>query len=99
MTCHCCNGEAKRFGYFINKNFRVQRFRCLRCAKTFSDKQPLDGTRIATDDAVKVVELLSEGLGIRGISRLTRLDQKTVLNVLKSAGEHCSQLLNTKSSA
>jgi IS1 family transposase len=56
----------------------------------------LDGVRIETAKAVQVVELLAEGCGIRAISRLTRLDQGTILNILKTAGIHCIQLLDAK---
>jgi IS1 family transposase len=40
--------------------------------------------------------MLCEGLGIRAASRLTGTDQKTVLNILKSAGEHCAQFMDDK---
>ncbi len=36
--------------------------------------------------------MLCEGFGIRAITRLTRLDKKTV-NVLETAAEHCARLL------
>jgi TPR repeat protein len=59
-TCHCCNGETKKFGRFQNKNRIVQRYRCLRCAKTFSESQPLDGLRVDFKQACHVVHLLCE---------------------------------------
>lgn len=74
----------------------MQRFRCLKCGTTFADSQPLEGVRIETDKAVQVVNLLVEGVGIRATSRLTGLDQKTVLNVLASAGQHCARLLDER---
>lgn len=52
--------------------------------------------RIETALAAQVVSLLCEGVGIRAISRLTGLDQETVLNVLATAGEHCERLLDAK---
>jgi len=30
------------------------------------------------------------------VSRITRLNQRTVLNILESAGEHCARLLDAK---
>lgn len=97
MTCHCCaSEEVKKFGQFKNRNRVVQRFQCLRCGKTFSEPQPLDGVRIETDKAVQVVHLLCEGVGIRAASRLTGLDQETILNILQTAGQHCSRLLDAK---
>jgi hypothetical protein len=35
-------------------------------------------------------------MGIRAISRFTRLDTKTVLNILESAGEKCARFLDEK---
>jgi IS1 family transposase len=52
--------------------------------------------RVETAKAVQAVNLLCEGVGIRASSRLTGLDQGTILNVLKSAGEHCARLLDAK---
>lgn len=52
--------------------------------------------RIDTAKAAQVVHMLCEGIGIRAISRLTQLDQKTVLNVLATAGDHCARLLHDR---
>lgn len=96
MTCNCCQGETKKFGQFKNRNGLVQRFRCLRCGKTFSETQPLDGVRIETSKSVQVVKMLCEGVGIRAVSRLTGLSIHTVLNVLETAGAKCASLLDSK---
>lgn len=96
MNCKCCKGETKRFGHFQNRNRTVQRYRCLRCGTTFSESQPLEGVRTETERAIQVVHLLVEGMGIRAISRFTKLDQKTVLNILASAGQHCARLLDER---
>jgi transposase-like protein len=97
MNCHCCqSNEVKKSGRFSNKNFIVQRYQCNRCGKTFSDKQPLDGLRTDFKQSCQVIHLLCEGVGIRAISRLTRLDQKTVLRILETAGEKCARLLDEK---
>jgi IS1 family transposase len=74
----------------------VQRFFCVRCGKSFRESQPLDGVRIDTAQAVQVVEMLAETMGIRAVARITRLNQRTVLNILESAGEHCARLLDAK---
>lgn len=96
FKCHCCSGECKKSGTYRNKNRVVQRFFCVRCGKSFKAEQPLDGLRVGFKQACQVVHLLFEGVGIRAISRLTQLDQKTVLNILVSAGEHCAGLLDSK---
>jgi transposase-like protein/IS1 family transposase len=95
-TCHCCQGETKRFGRFQNKNRTVQRYRCLKCGKTFSESQPLAETRIDAQKATQIVHLLCEGMGIRACARLTGVSNPTVLNVLRSAGLHCKALLEAK---
>ena len=96
MTCYCCQGETKKFGQFSNRNGIVQRFRCLRCGKTSSQTQPLAGVRIETAKSTQVLKLLCEGLGIRAIARLCDLNQRTVLNVLTTAGSHCAEFLDDK---
>lgn len=96
MNCRCCQGEAKRFGHFRNKNRTVQRYRCNRCGTSFSDLQPLEGVRIESGKAAQVVNMLCEGVGVRATSRLANVDQKTVLNILESAGAHCLRLLDEK---
>src|SRR5665213_3288746 len=95
MNCHCCQSdEVKKSGRFMNKNFTVQRYQCNRCGKTFSDKQPLDGLRVDFKLAAQVVHLLCEGMGIRAIERFTQLNRRTVLGILKTAGEKAAQLLD-----
>jgi IS1 family transposase len=56
----------------------------------------LDGTRVDFDKAAQVVHLLCEGVGVRAAGRLANLDEHTVLNILKSAGQHCPDLLDRK---
>jgi transposase-like protein/IS1 family transposase len=92
MTCICCNGETKKRGSFRNRNQIVQRYQCLRCGKSFSEKQPLNGLRIDHDKVVQIVKLLCEGMGVRACARLTGCQHKTVLAVLNAVGEKCEQL-------
>lgn len=93
MNCICCNGESKRRGFYRNKNFNVQRFECLKCGTSFSDKQPLDNLRVDFKQACQVANLLCEGVGIRAVSRITGLHQQTVLNVLARAGSKAARFL------
>lgn len=92
MTCICCNGETKRRGSFRNKNRIVQRYQCLRCGKSFSEKQPLDGLRTDHEKVVQIVKLLCEGMGVRAAARLTGCQHKTVLAVLNAVGGQCAAL-------
>lgn len=95
MTCHNCGIEAKRFGFTKQG---LQRHRCKQCGKTFSEvpERPLDNLRVPLDKASQVIGLLCEGVGVRATERLTRLNRRTVLNVLELAGQKCTALLNAK---
>jgi IS1 family transposase len=53
-------------------------------------------TRIDADKAAQVVHLLCEGMGIRAAARLAGVSNRSVLNVLRSAGLHCAALLDAK---
>ncbi len=44
----------------------------------------------------QVVRLLVEGVGIRACERLTGLNRRTILGILRVAGEHCAELLDQK---
>jgi IS1 family transposase len=74
----------------------VQRYACDRCGKSFSESQPLDGLRIETKQVDQVVHLLCESMGIRAIQRLTGLNRRTVLNILETAGQKATALLDAK---
>ena len=74
----------------------MQRYACDRCGKSFSEVQPLDGLRVDFKQAVQVVNLLCESMGIRAISRITGLDTKTILNILETAGQKAAAFLDTK---
>lgn len=56
----------------------------------------MQGVTIETHKIVQVVNLLVEGVGIRAASRLTQLDQKTILKIVLSAGERAAQVLDEK---
>jgi IS1 family transposase/transposase-like protein len=96
VNCICCNGIAKRRGFYRNKNFNVQRFECLKCGTSFSDKQPLDNLRVDFKQACRVLDLITEGVGINAVSRLTGLNKRTVLNVLARAGSKAGRFLDDK---
>jgi IS1 family transposase len=69
----------------------VQRYRCVRCSKTFS-LSPLDGLRLDKEKIVQIVKLLTEGLGVRACARFADCDPHTVLNVLETIGQKCEAL-------
>jgi len=96
MTCHYCKANAKKFGKYGQK--RIQRYRCLVCAKTFSDEQekPLDDMRTSTEKFLKIMALLTEGVGINAAARLTGVHKETVLRALELAGARCAKLMDER---
>ncbi|HLX96202.1 MAG TPA: hypothetical protein VKU37_10710 [Verrucomicrobiae bacterium] len=85
-----------KFGRFKNKRRIVQRYRCGRCSRTFSDEQPLDGLRIEPEKIVQIINLLCEGMGIRATARLANCHRDTVLAVLQTIGRKCTALLDAR---
>jgi len=96
MTCHRCSADCKRFGYF--GPLRIQRWRCRECGKTFSDdpKRLFDNLRLPETVGIQIVQLLSEGLGIRAAARIAGVHRDTVLSVLEVTGRRCFELLNAR---
>ena len=95
MVCHRCQVEAVKFG--INGQ-GYQRFLCRQRGKTFSDipARPLDDLRVDPEKAFKVIGMLAEGMGVRACERLARLNRRTVLGILETAGQKCARLLDSR---
>ncbi|MGB8370148.1 MAG: IS1 family transposase [Verrucomicrobiia bacterium] len=75
-----------------------QRYQCRVCKRTRSDipENPLVNLRVPFEKAAQVAALLVEGNGVRSCERLTQLNRRTVLGVLRVAGEKCAELLDRK---
>jgi IS1 family transposase len=86
----------KKFGKYGRK--RIQRYRCNKCNRTFSEPQEknLGKMRIKEETAIQIIHHLVESTGIRATSRIVGADQKTVLRLLALAGERCARLLDSK---
>jgi IS1 family transposase len=69
----------------------VQRYRCKRCGKTFSEDQPLQGVTLAQETVVQIIRLFTEGVGVRATARLTGCHSHSVLNVLRTVGQKCEE--------
>ena len=85
MTCRKCqHGTAKRFGFTKSKN---QRYRCRDCGATFTDspQKPLGRHTTDLDRAAQAFMLLTEGMSIRAVSRVTGLHKNTILNLIETA--------------
>lgn len=87
-----CSAPAKRFGKDRKGN---QRYRCLTCRKTFSERaeRPLGDMRLPLDRALLCLNLLCEGSSIRAIERITGTEKKTILRLLVQVGQGCEKML------
>jgi IS1 family transposase/transposase-like protein len=94
MKCTHCQSNCKRHG---RDRYGQQRWRCLTCSKTFSETHnPLDGMRVPLARALAGLQLLVEGVSVRGIERITGMDKKTILSLLVVAGAKCERLMERR---
>lgn len=94
MTCHNCRLEMVKAGFY-GKN-QVQRWKCQRCGKRFSEPQqkPFDAdVRLPEETVCRILHCLVEGNSVRSTARLCDVEKRTVLTMLKLAGENCERLL------
>ena len=94
MTCHnCSSDDLKKAGFFGRE--RVQRYQCRKCGRKTSDipDRPLDSLRVPLDKAALILNMLVEGMSVRGCERLTGIHRDTVLRILQTAGAKCESLL------
>jgi transposase-like protein len=80
---------------FYGQN-RVQRYKCQQCGKRFAEPQQKpfgEDVRLPAEKVSMILHCLVEGNSVRGTSRLCDVEKRTVLNILKLAGERCEQLL------
>jgi transposase-like protein len=73
-----------------------QRFRCLTCRKTFSERpaRPLGAMQLPLEKALLCLHLLCEGNAVRSIERIVGVDKKTILKLLVQVGEGCERMLS-----
>jgi len=95
MQCPTCQQEGRRFGKDRSGN---QRYQCLACRKTFSDRpaKPLGEMRLPLDKALQCLELLAEGNSIRATSRISGVAKDTIITLLVSVGEQCAAFLHDR---
>jgi transposase-like protein len=94
MTClKCQHGTAVKAG---TTNANTQRFRCHDCGARFTEptQNPLGVHTTSLDDAVKVFTLMTEGMSIRAISRVTDIHKTTILALLLTVGLKCARLFD-----
>ncbi len=92
MNCEACNIECSRFGKHRNG---LQRFRCSRCGKTFTEEHArlFAPMTVSEDKALLAIQLLIEGTSVRTVERITSLHRDTILRLLVFAGERCIALM------
>ena len=91
MTCRKCHhGTAKRFGFTKSKN---QRYRCRDCGATFTEspQKPLGSHTTDLDRAAQAFTLLTEGMSVRAVSRVTGLHKNTILGLVETAPTSAAQ--------
>jgi transposase-like protein/IS1 family transposase len=97
MTCiRCQHGTAKKIGRYGRR--RIQRYRCRQCHASFSEPHanPLGSHYLEMEKAVHVVTLLTEGMSIRAVARVSGVDRNTILSLLLTVGEKCRKLFNAR---
>lgn len=92
MNCPACQNEARKFG---KDRYGNQRFQCLTCRKTFSDRpaKVLGTMRLDLDKAAKVLHLLLEGMSIRSASRISGTNRSTIIDLMVKIGDRCEEML------
>jgi transposase-like protein/IS1 family transposase len=96
MTCHSCKVEMVKAGRGRNS---LQRFKCQRCGKRFSEPRQTPfgaDVRLPAEKVTMILHCLVEGNSVRGTARLCDVEKRTVLNILTLAGENCEKMLAEK---
>ena len=96
MTCLKCQHDAAvKAG---TTNAHTQRFRCNDCGGRFivPVTKPLGAHTLGLKQAVKVFTLMTEGMSIRAISRVTDVHKGTILSWLVTVGAQCARLLDER---
>jgi IS1 family transposase len=75
---------------------KVQRWKCQQCSKRFSEPQskPFGAdVRLPAEKVTMILRCLAEGNSVRSTSRLCNVEKRTVLNLLKTAGDCCERFM------
>ena len=93
MTCHSCRIETVKAGKGRNS---TQRYRCQQCGKRYSEprEKPFGAdVRLPKEKVHMILHCLLEGNSVRSTARLCDVEPKTVLTMLKLAGENCERIM------
>ena len=86
-------GNLRWHGWSGHKR-QIRCLHCVACMKCFSERKGtvLEHSPLPLAKTVSVMEHLREGCGIRGISRLVKVNQNTVMRYARLAGGHARKL-------
>src|SRR5579862_3596611 len=94
MTCHNCRIAMVKAGFYGLA--KVQRYKCQQCGKRLSespDKPFGADVRIPREKIAMILHCLVEGNSVRSTSRLCGVEKRTVLTMLRLAGETCERFM------
>src|ERR1035437_8400132 len=91
-SCTECDVRCQRFGVHRNG---LQRFRCPKCRKTYTEehKHLIEDMNIADEKALLALQLFVEGNSLRSTERITGVDINTLMKLLVRAGEKCEKVM------
>jgi transposase-like protein/IS1 family transposase len=92
FACPICKAECRKFGKNRNGS---QRYRCVPCAKAFTDEstRPVDRRLLTVDKTVLCLRMLLEGNSIRSTERLTEVHRDTIIATMVDAGNRCEEFM------
>ena len=85
MTCHNCRIEMVKAGFYGRT--KIQRYKCQQCGKRFAEPQqkPFGANGRLPQEKV---EMILHCHSVRSTARLCDVEKRTVLNILKLAGDN-----------
>jgi transposase-like protein len=94
LNLACASRGVSNGGNLVLHDSLKDRFRCKTCGKTFASSKGTLFYRLRTDPQIViwVLTLLAFGCPPQAIVRAFGLDERTVKNWQKKAGEHCEQV-------
>lgn len=94
MLCPICQNETRKFGKNRNGS---QRYRCDKCAKTFTDEgtRPDDRRFVEKEKMILALRMLLEGNSIRAVERLLGIHRDTIISAMVASGEQCKKFLES----
>ncbi|HWR36837.1 MAG TPA: IS1 family transposase [Clostridia bacterium] len=96
MKCPYCDNNSKRFGKHRNG---LQRFRCLKCGKTFTEdhERPFRIEDYLNEQrGMMAIQLLVEGCSVRTAERITGIHRDAILRLMLLAGMRCEVMIDAR---